>query len=61
MVMPPTTVSSAAVKEEDWAPTLAAVGSISAVQGAVVSAELAGVVSEIKFQNGGDGKKGDCS
>ena len=36
-VMPPTTVSSATVKEEDWAPVLSAVGSISAVQGAVVS------------------------
>src|SRR5206468_1298182 len=47
MVMPPTTVSSATVKEEDWAPTLSAVGSISAVQGAVVSSELGGVVSQI--------------
>src|SRR6266480_2450875 len=28
MVMPPTTVSSVTVKEEDWAPTLSAVGSI---------------------------------
>ena len=43
--MPPTTVSSVSVKEEDWAPRLTAVGSVSAVQGAVVSAELAGVVS----------------
>jgi len=59
MVMPPTTVSSATVKEEDWAPTLSAVGSISAVQGAVVSAELAGIVSEISFENGGKAKKGD--
>jgi len=49
MVMPPTTVSSATVKEEDWAPTLSAVGSISAVQGAVVSSELGGVVSQIAF------------
>jgi membrane fusion protein, multidrug efflux system len=59
MVMPPTTVSSATVKEEDWAPTLSAVGSISAVQGAVVSSELGGVVSQIAFQNGGAAKKGD--
>jgi membrane fusion protein (multidrug efflux system) len=58
-VMPPTTVSSATVKEEDWAPTLSAVGSISAVQGAVVSSELAGVVSQIAFENGGTAKKGD--
>src|SRR5438552_1346044 len=40
MVMPPTTVSSATVKEEDWAPTLSAVGSIAAVQGEVVSSQL---------------------
>ena len=59
MVMPPTTVSSVAVKEEDWAPRLTAVGSVSAVQGAVVSAELAGVVSEINFENGGVAKKGE--
>src|SRR5438132_747494 len=59
MVMPRTTVSSVTVKEEDWAPTLSAVGSISAVQGAVVSAELGGVVGQIAFENGGTAKKGD--
>jgi membrane fusion protein (multidrug efflux system) len=59
MVMPPTTVSSAVVKEEDWAPRLSAIGSVSAVQGAVVSTELGGVVAEIDFQNGGVAKKGD--
>jgi len=57
--MPPTTVSSVSVKEEDWAPRLTAVGSVSAVQGAVVSAELAGVVSEINFENGAEAKKGE--
>jgi membrane fusion protein, multidrug efflux system len=59
MMMPPTTVSSAPAKEEDWRPILSAVGSISAVQGAVVSTELGGTVSEIRFQNGGEAKKGD--
>jgi membrane fusion protein (multidrug efflux system) len=59
MVMPPTTVSSVPVKEEDWAPILPAVGTISAVQGATVSAELAGTVAEIKFTNGGLAKQGD--
>jgi membrane fusion protein, multidrug efflux system len=59
MVMPPTTVSSAVVTEEDWAPTLSAVGSISPVQGAMVSAELAGVVNKIGFENGATAKKGD--
>ena len=58
-VMPPTTVSSATVKEEDWAPVLSAVGSLSAVQGAIIAAELGGVVSDIRFENGGVAKKGD--
>jgi len=57
--MPPTSVSSASVKEEDWAPRLTAVGSVSAVQGAAVSTELAGVVSEINFENGAEAKKGE--
>jgi len=58
-MMPATTVTSAEVKEEDWAPTLSSVGSVSAVQGAVISAELAGIVSEISFENGAEAKKGD--
>ena len=57
--MPPTTVTSATVKDEDWAPRLTAVASVSAVQGAVVSTELAGVVSEINFDNGAEAKKGE--
>jgi membrane fusion protein (multidrug efflux system) len=59
MQMPATTVTSAPVKEEDWAPILSAVGSVSAVQGAIVSAELGGVVADVKFQNGGVAKQGD--
>lgn len=53
------TVSSVPVKEEDWPPVLTAVGSVTAVQGAVVSAELGGIVSEIAFESGGLAKKGD--
>jgi membrane fusion protein (multidrug efflux system) len=56
---PPETVTSAVVKEEDWAPVLSSVGSISAIQGAVVSAELGGTVAEIGFENGASAKKGD--
>ncbi len=55
--MPVETVTSAQVKAEDWAPTLNSVGSVAAVQGAVVSAELAGVVAKIGFDNGGVAKK----
>jgi membrane fusion protein, multidrug efflux system len=59
MGMPPTTVTSAQVKQENWPVLLSAVASVSAVQGAVVATELGGVVSEIKFENGGVAKKGD--
>ena len=59
MVPPPTTVTSADVKQGDWQPMLTAVGSISPVQGAMISAELAGTVTEINFQSGSLVKKGD--
>ena len=59
MVMPPTTVTSADVKQGDWQPILTAIGSISPVQGAMISAELAGTVAEINFQSGSLVKKGD--
>ncbi len=59
MTPPPQAVSSAEVREENWAPVLSAIGSVSAVQGAIIAAELGGVVSEVKFENGGVAKKGD--
>jgi membrane fusion protein (multidrug efflux system) len=58
-IMPAVTVISAPVKEENWSPLLSAVGTVSAVQGAVVSTELGGTVSQILFQNGAEAKKGD--
>jgi membrane fusion protein (multidrug efflux system) len=53
------TVTSAVAKEEDWAPALSSVGSVSAVQGAIVSAELGGTVSEVGFESGAVARKGD--
>ena len=58
-IMPATTVTSAPVTKEDWAPRFSAVGTVSAVEGAVVATELGGVVSQIAFENGGEAKKGD--
>lgn len=57
--IPPTTVASAAAQQADWQPMLTAVGSITPVQGAMISAELAGTVSDISFQSGAPVKKGD--
>jgi membrane fusion protein, multidrug efflux system len=59
MPMPVETVTSSTVKEEDWAPTFSSVGSVSAVQGAIVATEVGGTVAEILFQNGGAAKKDD--
>jgi membrane fusion protein (multidrug efflux system) len=59
MMPPPTTVTSAEVKKGDWQPMLTAIGSISPVQGAMISAELAGTVAEINFQSGSLVKKGE--
>src|SRR5438876_6711362 len=57
--MPPTTVTSVEVKQENWAPLLSAVGSISAVQGTMISSELPGTVAEVGFESGVVVKKGD--
>ncbi|MFL6531191.1 MAG: hypothetical protein ACJ8KX_12030, partial [Chthoniobacterales bacterium] len=45
--MPPTVVTSAKVEKGNWVPILNAVGSIAPVQGATISAELAGTVAEV--------------
>lgn len=59
MVPPPTTVTSAKVAQANWQPMLTAIGSITPVQGATISAELAGTVSEVVFESGRPVKKGD--
>jgi len=55
----PDSVSTAEVKEESWQPTFDAVGSVTAVQGVVVSAEMAGKVTRIAFESGAEVKEGD--
>jgi len=57
--MPPTTVTAAAVQNEQWDSLLSAVGSLTAVQGVTVSAELAGKVVSIHFEAGDRVAKGD--
>lgn len=56
---PPDTVSSAVAHEENWQDTFTAVGSITAVQGVIVTPEIAGAVSEIAFESGAIVNKGD--
>lgn len=56
---PPESVASFAVKAEKWPDVLPAVGSISAVQGVKVTAEIPGTVSKIAFESGAVVAQGD--
>ena len=53
------TVTATKVASQDWQPSLAAVGSVTAVRGVDVTTEIAGLVREIHFKSGQDVKKGD--
>lgn len=56
---PPAIVTTAKVQTETWQTSLTAVGSLSAVQGVTVAAELPGKVVEITFNPGTAVEKGD--
>ncbi len=56
---PPESVSSAVAREEKWQGTLTAIGSVMTAQGVTVTPEIAGIVSEIKFEAGANVAKGD--
>lgn len=59
MKPPPESVSSAAAREETWQDSLPAVGSIVAVQGVMLTAEIPGTVREIAFESGAMVARGD--
>ncbi len=50
--LPPFTVTSSTVEEQSWEQSLAAVGSVSPVEGADLRAEASGNVVEIAFDSG---------
>lgn len=56
---PPETVTTATVRRENWQPTLTAVGSVAAVQGVMLSAEMSGAVKSIAFESGATVRAGD--
>lgn len=58
-VPPPETVTTAEAIAESWETALEAVGSLTAVQGVTVAAELPGKVVEIAFEAGANVKAGD--
>jgi membrane fusion protein (multidrug efflux system) len=58
-VPPPETVTTAEVRTESWESLLTAVGSLEAVQGVTVSAELPGKVVKLGFESGAMAARGD--
>jgi membrane fusion protein (multidrug efflux system) len=57
-VPPPETVTTAVVRADSWENALTAVGTLTAVQGVTVSAELSAKVVKIDFESGTTVKKG---
>jgi len=56
---PPEPVTTAVARKETWESLLTAVGSLEAVQGVIVTAELSGKVESIGFEPGTKVKTGD--
>jgi membrane fusion protein (multidrug efflux system) len=50
--MPPEAVTTVVAKQEQWPATLGAIGTVAAVRGVTVSADLPGVVESISFDSG---------
>ena len=59
MVMPPTTVTSAPAEQGKWENSFSSTGSVAAVQGVTIGAELPGKVVKIAFESGAPVKAGD--
>jgi membrane fusion protein (multidrug efflux system) len=59
MGLPPATVSTMVVEEDEWQPTLSSVGNIRAFRGVDLSAEAGGAVLNVMVKSGMDVKKGD--
>jgi membrane fusion protein, multidrug efflux system len=59
MQPPPDAVTTIVAQREEWPATLSAIGTVAAVQGVTVSADLPGVVDRIAFESGRSVKQGD--
>lgn len=56
---PPEAVTSIVAKQAQWAGTLNVIGTVEAVHGVTVSADLAGIVDHINFESGQPVRAGD--
>ena len=59
MMPPPEAVTTIVTKQEKWPATLNVIGTVAAVQGVTVSADLPGTVSRIAFESGKSVNAGD--
>ena len=58
-VPPPEAVTTIVAEQEKWPATLSAIGTMAAVQGVTVSADLPGIVERIAFDSGRAVREGD--
>jgi membrane fusion protein (multidrug efflux system) len=56
---PPEAVTTVLAQNEKWSATLNAIGTVVAVQGVTVSADLSGIVTQIAFESGAAVREGD--
>jgi membrane fusion protein (multidrug efflux system) len=56
---PPEAVTTVVAEQEQWPSTLSAIGTVAAVQGVTVSADLPGTVERIAFDSGQSVRAGD--
>src|SRR5215510_14583497 len=56
---PPEAVTTVVAQQEQWPATLSEIGTVVAVQGVTVSADLPGIVSRIAFESGASVNEGD--
>ena len=56
---PPEAVTTVVAREEQWPATLSVIGTVAAVQGVTVSADLPGIVDRISFESGRAVQAGD--
>jgi membrane fusion protein, multidrug efflux system len=56
---PPEAVTTVIAAEEHWAATLSAIGTVAAVQGVEISADLPGTVDVVAFDSGQSVREGD--
>ena len=59
MQPPPDAVTTIVAAQEEWPATLNAIGTVAAVQGVTVSADLPGIVDRITFESGKAVQRGD--